>query len=130
MKKIIFKAVGTTVHGPAWPGLPPYIALCAANEASIKNFVEKNEIPPAKVELQKEGGSSEALSNWWRYGGYPTAHLHLGDQIYPLTNTQWVSAAELLKVSIKAELGTAGTIGFEEFSEKLVEADLRKRTGM
>lgn len=58
------------------------------------------------------------LPPWiWKYGGRRIAHLHLGDDIYLLSDEQWDKFTGAIKKDLQARLARINTVSFDQAME-------------
>jgi hypothetical protein len=129
MAKVKCTLNGKTLAWPAksWPGIP--VPIWKAKAKFIREFVAKNGLSAAKFELKVDNKILSSVPSWWKHGGYPLPHLHLGDDIYIVSKTQWAEAVAGLVKGTGIKLEEAKSIEFGSLMQKFAEADLAKRAG-
>jgi hypothetical protein len=116
-----------------FPGIPPEILI---NHSSlIQEIIKSNKLTPvSQVEAvstrimspqalparaARQAAPALALNDavdwWWKYGGMKAAHLHYGEDVYILNESQWQSFASGVMKDISARLQRAKSISFEQF---------------
>jgi hypothetical protein len=118
-----------------FPGIPPEILI---NYASlIQEIIKTNRITPVSkipavsgvmerpqqmaTRLAKTTTLSQPLSDsidwWWKYGGIRAAHLHFGDDVYMLDETQWQTFSTGVLKDFAKKLNRVKGISFNQFVE-------------
>ena len=87
------------------------------NAASIKKFIAENRLQPLAVSAPlaagvKATGISRVI-DLGIYGGIKVAHLHLGNDVYLLTEKQWAAFSSNILAQARSVLATAQTVGFD-----------------
>ena len=118
-----------------FPGIPPEILINYSG--LIQQLVKEGKlIPISKMESVrtrvmagpqpepptlpvKTTALSIPLSNtvdwWWKYGGIRAPHLHYGEEVYTLNETQWQAFSSTVLRDVAKKLNRAKNIGFDQF---------------
>jgi len=72
------------------------------NQKPVQDFITQN------------GLSAIRLPDLGIHGGIRTWHVHLGDQVYPLTSAQWSKFSKGITDRVSSKLQSAPQVTFEE----------------
>ena len=76
-------------------------------------YWERNQAP-VKAFIARNGLSAIHLPDLGIHGGIRVWHVHLGDQVYPLTSAQWSEFSTGITSDLAAKLRSAPQVTFEE----------------
>lgn len=102
-----------------FPGVPPEWWKTIA--PSVREFIQNEKLVAAKITAKQATAATPMLRSAqteglpWSViirGGYPGAHLHLGDKVYPLTEQQWQRFSGGVRKEAMAKLSASDAIGF------------------
>lgn len=94
----------------------PHNPLFYKNANIVQAAVTKMKLKPVEASQVKTRVAANEMTAmeplWWKIGGTPNAHLHLGDKVYMLTAEQWKTFSGTLLASFQAQIGKASSISF------------------
>jgi hypothetical protein len=95
-------------------------AVWTKYQREVKALVQAQKIQALNIITERSANSIEekALIWWNPAGGWPLAHFHIGDKIYPANEIQWNTFCTQVLAKVGANLQKANVqVSFEEFSQ-------------
>jgi hypothetical protein len=95
-------------------------AVWAKYQHEIEALVQSQKLQPLQIIAERSAHATlENVLFWWNpAGGWPLAHFHVGDRIYPANENQWNSFCTQVLAKVGANLQKANVrVSFEEFSQ-------------
>jgi hypothetical protein len=95
-------------------------------QAEVEAVVRAQKLQPVQIlaeavaaEKQLAAGAGDNILVWWNLaGGWPLAHFHLGDKIYPATPAQWNTFSSQVVAKVGASLqASKAKVSFDQLTQ-------------